>query len=171
MVFSSMQLVEYFLWKNIKDKKKNEFYSKMGFLVILLEPLSAINMIENNILLKNNLIYSYLFITFIYLLFNYKNINFKTSINKKGFLQWNWLEPVNLYKLKSYFFIFWTFFLFFSCFLTKDWFIIFIGLFSYLYSLYSYKLHDTFGTYWCYIVNLLWIYVLCWIIYKNYLKN
>ncbi len=101
-----MQLVEYFLWKNIKDKKKNEFYSKMGFLVILLEPLSAINMIENNILLKNNLIYSYLFITFIYLLFNYKNINFKTSINKKGFLQWNWLEPVNLYKLKSYFFYF-----------------------------------------------------------------
>lgn len=172
MVFSSMQLVEYFLWKNIDNKKKNEFYSKIGLLVILLEPLAGINMIENTPL-KINLSFFYLWITFIYLLLNYKNINFSTTIGKKGFLKWNWLDVIypNQNIIHSFYFILWTFFLFYSCYLTKDWIILVIGIFTYLYSWYNYTKYDAFGTYWCYIVNFIWICVIIQIIYKNFILN
>ncbi len=168
MVFSSMQLIEYFLWKNLKDKKKNEFYSKLGFLVILLEPLSSLNLIENNYKLRNLLMILYLLITIIFLYFNYHKIDFQTNIGKKGFLNWKWL---NAFNISSFiYFIIWNIFFFSGVILSKDILIIFFAIFTNVYSWYNYKVHDTFGTYWCSIVNVLWIYVIFWIIYKNYKK-
>ncbi len=170
MVFSSMQLIEYFLWKNIDNPRKNEFYSKLGLFVILLEPLAGINMIKN-LPLKINLSSFYLIMTFIYLLFHYKNINFKTTIGKKGFLKWNWLETIgsNQNMIHNLYFILWTILLFYSCFLTKDWIIIGVGIFTYLYSWYNYTKYEAFGTYWCYIVNFIWICIILQIIYKNFI--
>ena len=172
MVFSSMQFIEYFLWKNIDNPKKNELYSKLGLFVILLEPLAAINMIEK-IPLKNHLSSFYLIMTFIYLLFHYKNINFKTTIGKKGFLKWDWLETIgsNQNMIHNLYFIIWTIILFYSCYLTKDWIIIGIGIFTYLYSWYNYTKYEAFGTYWCYIVNFIWICIILQIIYKNFILN
>ncbi len=45
LLFSSMQLVEYYLWNNLNNKDKNTFYSKLGYLVIALEPLFALFMV------------------------------------------------------------------------------------------------------------------------------
>jgi hypothetical protein len=169
IVFSMIQLVEYFLWKNLNDKKKNEFYSKMGFLVILLEPLAAINMIQN-IQIKNYSIFIYLIVTFIYLYFNYKNIDFTTTIGKKGYLHWNWLEKFNINNKYTYYYILWTFFIIFGSLLSKDFIIFIIGLLTYLFSWYNLSTDNSFSSYWCSIANILWFYVIFWIIYKNYKK-
>ncbi len=169
MVFSSMQLIEYFLWKNINNKKSNELFSKLGFLVILLEPLSSLNLIENNIILRNNLIYFYLFITILFLIFYYKKINFSTTIGKKGFLNWHWLEAFNTPSIL--YFLLWSILFFIGLLLSKDYFIFIFGLLTYIYSWYNYKKHDTFGTYWCSIVNILWLYVIFWVIYHKIIKK
>ena len=42
LLFSSMQLVEYYLWTYLNAEDKNNFYSKVGYLVIALEPLFAL---------------------------------------------------------------------------------------------------------------------------------
>ncbi len=166
LVFSNIQLIEYFLWKNINNKKNNEFYSKLGYLNITLEPIAACLLIDNLKLRYSSLILStllFIIYTFIY----YKKIDFSTSISKNGFLQWNSLK---FYDHGFYYSIIWFLFFFGGIFLSKDIFIISISLLTFIYTLYNLSKHNGFASYWCSISNLLWLYVIGWIIYKNYKK-
>jgi hypothetical protein len=47
LVFSQMQLVEYFLWKNLNNKSQNLFWSNMGRYVVWGEMFAAANVITN----------------------------------------------------------------------------------------------------------------------------
>ncbi len=166
LVFSNIQLIEYFLWKNINNKKNNEFYSKLGYLNITLEPIAACLLIDNLKLRYSSLIISTL-LFIIYTLIYYKKIDFSTSISKNGFLQWNSLK---FYDHGFYYSIIWFLFFFGGIFLSKDIFIISISLLTFIYTLYNLSKHNGFASYWCSISNLLWLYVIGWIIYKNYKK-
>jgi hypothetical protein len=164
LVFSCIQLVEYFLWKNLNNSFMNSLFSKIGFFVILLETLFSLNLIQNDIIRKK-LIYFYLFITFVFLTFNYKYFNFSTSVGTKGFLNWHWLKSFNTSFIL--FFTAWTLLFFIGLFLSGDYVMFAFGIFTFAYSWFNRKKNDTFGTHWCSISNAVWLYVLIWVLKNN----
>ena len=44
---SFMQLVEFFIWRNIKNTRKNIFYSKIAELVLVSQPVFSLLTIQN----------------------------------------------------------------------------------------------------------------------------
>ncbi len=166
IIFSNIQLIEYFLWKNLKDKKNNEFYSKLGYLNIFLEPIGACLLIDN-IQIRYFSILLYILLFSIYYLFNYKQIDFSTTLSKNGFLQWNSLSIENNH---IYYAIIWFIFFFGGILLSKDLFIMGVTFSTFIFTVYNITKHNSFASYWCSISNILWFYVLGWIIYKNYKK-
>ncbi len=168
LVFSQMQLVEYFLWTNLNNKKNNEFYSKVGLFNICIQPIAALLMIDN-FKLKIYSILIYL-IFLIYFFYNYYNtIDFHTKIGIKGSLHWVWLPTE--YNMKTAQFSFaWFFFFLLGVFLSKDLILITFVISTIIFSMYNSFLNYKFASYWCSISNLIWIYVLLYIVYQQYKK-
>lgn len=102
---SLMQLVEYFLWSDLKCTGINQTTSKIGillnhfqpvvFLIINMLYLESNNNLNQNILIILNVIYS------IYVMYDYKRFldekNFCVKPNKKGHLDWTWKHNFNYF--------------------------------------------------------------------------
>jgi hypothetical protein len=154
--FTSIQLLEYFLWKNINDKKINELLSKIGLILIFFQIFLLCYFDKNNAIF----LYLYSLIIIIFIIFELKNVKFETVVGENGHLSWLWLDfniywliiilsfyiitNMNLYKIQFYF--------------------ITITLIISFYYYYQYK---TWGTMWCYLSNIIWIYL---IIYSIIIK-
>jgi hypothetical protein len=158
LLFSSMQLVEYYLWKNIKNQSKNRFYSIIGHIILTLEPLFALIMIQNNYITQS-LIYFYIFFTILFNFIYHHKINFYTTIGQNGHLDWQFTRNIG-----NFYGFVWFSLLFFGVFMSKD--IVFIlgGIFTLLYSIIIEKNNNTFTSLWCYLTNIAWIYIILWVI-------
>ena len=155
-VFSFMQFIEYMLWKNLNNPIQNELWSKIAILSLLVQPLASINIIKNYNLKVGFFIF-YLFFLSYYLVILLTNKlssnNFKTTIGKNKHLSWNWLE-VNIIII-----LIWCFFLLAPLFIEKYYIFGFIGLITFLSSLYFYD-QKTFGSMWCWSANIIWIIII-----------
>jgi len=146
--FVSMQLVEYFAWGNLNDKKMNRFLSQIGLFLIVIQPVLftlSHYIIEKQI--KTVLIASY----FIFILFCvfYFPIDFSMNKAPNGHLAWNWLRfhPIIIFIWVAYcfgLFLYENRYFEFSVYL-----IIFLAIF------YTYYKTNTWGSLWCWISNLL----------------
>ncbi len=154
LLFSSMQLVEYYLWNNINDEKKNRFYSIIGYIIILLEPLFALFMVTHLPITKF-LITFYLLYIILFTYFKYKKINFITHIGNNGHLDWQFIKNFgNLH------YIIWFSLFYFGIFMTKNIVYIIFAIFTLLYSLYKTNYDSTSNSLWCYYSNIIWIYII-----------
>ena len=146
--FSSLQLVEYFAWENLNDKKMNKFLSQIGlFLIFIQVPLFIIypDNVETN--LKKLLIAIYL-IFFLFIYFYYP-IQFSMHKAANGHLAWDWLN------FPTYIIFIWLSFILGLIFYKKEYLnfcIYFIIIFSIYYTYYK---TNTWGSLWCWISNLL----------------
>ena len=100
---SLMQLVEYFLWSDLKCTGINQTTSKIGILLNHFQPvvlliislfyLESNKSLDFNIIILINIIYS------IYVIYVYKRFldekNFCVKPNKKGHLDWTWKHNFN----------------------------------------------------------------------------
>ena len=57
---ASIQLIEFFLWRNLKNKKINELLTSFALYIIIIEPLTIMLMIPNKIIVIS-IILCYLF--------------------------------------------------------------------------------------------------------------
>ena len=152
--FFSMQLIEYFLWKKLKNKYWNHFFSIIGFILIIL--LSGFSIYGNDN--KYTLYVLILYFLFVFYVLFTIHIEFNTTIAPNKHLAWNWL------KLPLYIFIIWTLFFMYSSIYSiynsnyTNIKIIIFTAFIYLFSLYFYYDSNTFGTIWCWIANANAIY-------------
>jgi hypothetical protein len=145
--FISIQLVEYFTWKNINDKKMNTFLSQIGLFLILIQPPLFILSRKITHKLKAFLIGLYSFFT-IFCILNYTiDFSMKRAIN--GHLAWNWLNfPIIIILI-------WVSFSFGLILYEGRYieFIVYLLLFLVIY--YTYYKYNTWGSLWCWIANLL----------------
>lgn len=90
-LFVSMQLLEYFIWKNINNKKVNEQLSRVGLIIILLQMFFFVLIIENPTYRYGMMMlyFIYVFITYFYKKW-YSPIVYKTIANRH--LSWEWLS-------------------------------------------------------------------------------
>jgi hypothetical protein len=150
--FSSMQFIEYKLWKNISDKSANEFWSKVGFAAIFLQPYIAINIVEKYTL--RNVLFLIYTLFLLITIYTHLVINFTTTVGPNKHLAWNWLDfsfPICLI---------WTLFIAIPFLLEKNY-IVFVGVIvSFFVSYYLYAKDKTFGSMWCWVANIAWVLVI-----------
>ena len=155
----AIQLFEYFLWKNIDNKKMNRLLSIIGLIIILSQPFFSILTFEDKNK-KNKYLLFYLFFILCIILFTLKKINFSTSV-KNGHLQWNWL------KLSCLGFFMYMYLLFIPLSNINR----IYGLSLLFLSLYNYNNDNTWGSMWCYWSNIVFLFFLVTILIIKPLKE
>lgn len=152
--FISMQLIEFFIWRNLEDKKLNKLFSILGTFLLIIQPIASLMMLKNKkIRLKMLAFYSIpAFIYFIYLL-NFHN--FYTEVSQNGHLKWHWSISNNKITIPV---IFYLYFLLYSIFVNKHYFLMTYSLFLLLSLYYLYRRDESVNSIWCWAVNTLMLY-------------
>jgi hypothetical protein len=153
---AGVQLAEFFLWRNLKNKSLNETFSRVIANLIAIQPATIMLMIPDQSL-RYGMLASYIFYIVGYVLYKsfYKPVKFYTSVGENGHLNWEWAN----YKNYEDFFFFITIGFYVAALLSINNFL--IALFSFItltISLIAYLKHDTFGTMWCWSSNLFMLY-------------
>jgi len=155
--FVLMQLVEFFLWRNLNNKYYNYIFSVFGLFLITVQPFFSLLIIKN-LYIRNVLSSVYIipaFSFFLYQLAFNKNIN--TSLTKNGHLHWNWAN-INNKVLFNVLLGVWLFFLGFSFLYEKIYYLLIFGIISYIISLYTFSKDGSYESIWCWSINILFLY-------------
>jgi hypothetical protein len=142
-----MQLIEYFLWKNLENKKLNYFYSLLGQLLVAIQPIASLLLLTNPVL-KIQMIAAYsAFVLGIF--FTHEKI-FKTSV-QNGHLKWTWVP------IQYYMYFIWLFFLMFSFFMNRYYTAMGVALFLFAITFFT-SSSGTGGSLWCWTINFSMIF-------------
>ena len=148
-----MQLVEFFLWRNLNNPFYNKIFSTLGVLLLMFQPFMSLLTLEDPSLRKS-LIAVYSISTAIYFIYTLLTHNIHTTVSKKNNLLWNWNNRNN----SVFVLVFYTFFLCFPVFIRKYYLFFFMILITLLVSLYYYSKDSTTGSMWCWIANIISLY-------------
>jgi len=146
---AAIQLVEFFLWRNLHNKPINKLFSRIASYVILSQPFTLIFMI-NKPLMKKILLLLYGIFIIIHNIFLAPRLN--TTVGVNGHLSWDWLNCKPIFLFTGL-----LFYLVPLLFIDKPVlsFFIIILLFT---TLISYFRYNTFGTMWCWVSNFILLY-------------
>jgi hypothetical protein len=153
--FSSMQLVEYFLWKNLNNKRGNEFWSKVGFLLIALQPVVSLLATEDQT--TRNVGLGLYILGAVFLLTVVKplgTIDFSSHRAPNGHLAWNWIDFPKLVLLA------YVVFQFISLFFNKRYLRFGLQMTTVALIYLTYIQSGTWGSMWCWISNGVGLYLL-----------
>ena len=145
--FCSMQLIEYFLWRNLDNKRLNYIYSLIGQILVAIQPVASLLLLTNPLLRVQMICLYSLYVASI--LFTHKKI-FKTSI-QNGHLKWSWV-PMNY----TIYFV-WLFFLMFSFIVNHNYLAILFAMFLFAIT-YVHADTGTGGSLWCWTINVSMIF-------------
>jgi len=149
--FIFMQLIEFFIWRNINNKFYNNVFSIMATLLIFIQPVFSI-MIIRNIQMRNILLILYLLLAIPFSIYKYLTINIHSVISESGHLRWNFFE------FTPFILIIWLFFLLIGLIYEKKWVGVGIGVILACISYYNYKNDNTIESMWCWLVNSIMFY-------------
>lgn len=163
-LFSMMQLAEYFIWTNLHDRYWNGFFSKFGLLILALEPIASMFLMAPGAK-RNYIMAAYIAFLFLVLLIYYPWSPY-TIQAKNGHLQWMWQGHIH----PSVNFIWLTFFLL-PLFLSGKYWIAIPGVITVLITLATYWKDQTWGSMWCWIANISWLFVIGFIALNKCIKG
>jgi hypothetical protein len=149
-----MQLIEFFLWRNLNNKELNKLFSFLGIFLLLLQPVASL-MLLKDLDLRNKMLALYIIPAFSYFIYEFTNKDFLTVVSKTGHLKWDWID---LRGNKQIILIAWLFFLFFSIFYNKYYLALAYTVVILIISLYSYRKDGSFGSLWCWSINALMLF-------------
>lgn len=143
--FCTMQLIEYFLWTHLTNKKLNYIFSVLGQCLVAIQPIVSLFLLTN-VRLRQIMIFLYsIFVSIIFV--THKQI-FKTTI-ENGHLKWTWV-PIH-----TYLYFIWMFFLMFSFVINQYFIAIFAAIFLFII---TYTSNGTGGSLWCWSINFSMIF-------------
>lgn len=148
----SIQLAEFFIWRNINNKKYNHLFSVITMIILHMQPIASL-MILSNTYLRNSLLAAYLMIIIPSAIYKLSTKYIYSVIGKSGHLRWNFYDlypPLDL--------LVWLFFFLFSFFYEKKWVGIVFGISTLILSYANYYQYHTMGSMWCWSVNSAMIY-------------
>jgi hypothetical protein len=162
MSFISMQLVEYFAWGNLKNKDIISFLSKIGLLLIFIQPI-----IIHEEPLPTNLFYPFIgfYIAFLAIVFTIfhpiQNINFTMHKASNGHLAWDWLEVPHIVAF------IWFGFLGFPLLYNQNYIPLLLLLITFIACYILYIKTSTWGSMWCWIANGLSVFLIARVFAKE----
>ena len=166
--FITMQLIEFFIWRNIDNKKINNLLSIVGALLLLIQPIASLLMLKDDSL-KYKLITLYSIIAFPYFIYyNYYN-EINTEVSRLGHLKWNWRNKTGI---DTVLYILWFVVLFFPLLVNKNYQALIYVLFLLAITFYSFLQDGSEGSLWCWTINSAMIYyafnLLIWLPFKEH---
>lgn len=157
--FMSMQAVEYKLWTVGGNRGMNRLWSIIGFLLVIIQPLlSVLRMQDPNIKdTRDHLLALYAFYLVVLIAWYAPRKTFLTEVAPSGHLRWKWAQATGVENvvLLIHFLIFFIPYLYVSSHLSTAF---FMG--SLIFSLIFYSRDGTWGSMWCWVVNVACVY--CW---------
>lgn len=151
--FISIQLAEFFLWRNINDKFYNYVFSIVIIIILTIQPICSL-LLLTNLALRNTMLilYSVIIIPYtIYFMSVYKN----ATITSHGHLKWN----TNITSNSTFFSCIWVFFFLFSLFVEKYYICLSFAILLIIISFYGYYKEGAFGTMWCWLANTVFLFL------------
>lgn len=154
---AAVQLVEYFLWKNLKNPSMNAFLSKINAFVIAMQPLILVLMIPKQAL-RRGMVLAYAVCALLFFVLKKAPIWFHTSVAPNGHLSWDWIN------YKGYWLpLFVLFFYGVSMLSINNFklslFILALVAVSFI-NYYKYNKYQTVGSMWCWSGNLFSLFLL-----------
>ena len=149
--FIFMQLIEFFIWKNINNPFLNHVFSTMGTFLIFIQPIFSI-MIIKNIQIRNILLILYLLLAIPFSIYKYLSKHIHSVVSESGHLRWKFFE------ITPFILLIWLFFLLFGLIYEQKWVGFGFGLILVCVSYYNYKNDHTMGSMWCWLINSIMFY-------------
>ena len=170
MSFILMQLIEYFIWINIKNPLYNSIFTALATLLLIFQPIAS-TMIISDYTVKKRLLQSYLLFIVLLLIYRFDIKFLNSSVSNLNHLRWNTAFSVK-YVSDIIGFIIWLFFFLFPLFYSGNTFALMFGLFTLMLTTYNYYKDDTVGSMWCWIVNMVMIYYAAYLLlYLPFVKR
>ena len=160
-VIVSMQFVEFVLWRNLKNTKVNELFSKIGLFALVLQPFASLMLIKN-VSERKNMILFYGIPASIYFLYNLIFHKFRTLQDTNGHLIWDWTERSNITKYITS--PFWLFFFYYGLLSSGLYFLSIASFILFIIMYYNYYTYGSSGSMWCWVVNIIMLYYLAKIV-------
>lgn len=155
--FISMQLIEFFIWRNINNPFYNHIFSTMAAMLIFVQPIVSL-MTVSDISLRNKLLLAYCVFFIPYFTYKFFTNNMKSQVSNRGHLVWLFFDTNMLL------FMGWLFFFLFSFIYTQNFHGFLFGMVLFLISYYNYYKDKTIGSMWCWVVNSSMIYYACYLL-------
>jgi len=157
-----MQLVEYVIWTYGKNPSINFYTSIVAAGLLFIQPIASI-LTVSNVSLRNIFLATYIGIGALYELITRLTTTdtlcdtYRMYEGAQGHLVWNWLKPSmsTTIGLCMYFF-----FLLVPSIISKRWDFLVVALVTLLISLYGYYKYHTWGSMWCWTVNII-VIIIC----------
>jgi hypothetical protein len=147
MSVNSMQLIEFFTWKNLNDKEKIRFLSQLGLFIVFIQvPLRILTF--DNIATKIKAFIMCLYLVFSAFVAYYLPIDFSMHKAQNGHLAWNWLN------FPMYVHVIWLSFMLGMLFYAKEYLYFGINIIIVSAIYYSYYKTNTWGSLWCWLIVL-----------------
>lgn len=171
MSFISIQLVEYFAWKNLSNPLTIRLVSIVGLSLIILQPFASLINITTNPKWRVILLSAYtLFILMTFLWIKpLMSIEFKMSRADNGHLRWHWLEGFPIYVI-----VLWCAFFLVRNIFEKEYIAIVVQVIVISVIYMTYVSSGTWGSLWCWIANVVSFYIIYKVFSKDicgYIKN
>jgi len=154
-VFFSIQLIEFFIWRNIKNKFYNHFFSLLVTIIIFFQPIFSL-MILSNKKLRNILLIIYSSIAIPFSAYHLFKDNPQSVTSKNGNLIWKLFDIDD--NTRPIMWIFWLFFFSFSLIYEKKWTMFLFGLITLCIVCYNYLNDNSYASMWCWTSNSIMIY-------------
>lgn len=156
--FILMQLIEFFIWRNINNPLSNKIFTILATLLLLVQPI-ATNMLfpVKYKMIQQSMLFIYLLLVIPFASYRFMTKNIHSSVSRLGHLEWNMLVDNDTIEGNALMAIWLIFFLVPLFYQEKKYGLIFGGL-TLLVMVYNYYMDKTVGSMWCWIVNSIMLF-------------
>jgi hypothetical protein len=157
--FIFMQLIEFFIWKNINNPVLNTFFSNLASILLVIQPMASIMLLPNNIRIYAMIPYLLLAIPFC--IYRYNTKEQSSSVTKLHHLHWNTI----LYNDEPLIVIIWLCFFLLPLLYRGSILGFLFSTITLLIIMYNYYKDRSFGSMWCWVVNIVMIYFAAYLLF------
>ena len=162
MSFILMQLLEYFIWRNINNAYYNNIFSLCASFIIVVQPVASLMMLTNETL-KTSMIFMYLFLAIPYSIYQYSINKIYSSVTPMGHLNWHFFNG-NLIETICKWLVYLFFFLF-SLFYNGNYVGLIFGISILSLSIYNYYKDVSITSMWCWLINSIMVYYAVYLLF------
>jgi len=153
--FILMQLIEFFIWRNINNKYYNNLFSILAISLLVIQPIASIMIIKTTTM-RNGLLFVYLLLAIPYSIYQFSTKKIHTIVSKNGYLDWYFFN-------NSFLVLFiWFFCVFFSIIYEKIWSLVIFSIIALIICFIKYRYSA--GSMWCWAINSIMIYYITYLL-------
>jgi hypothetical protein len=156
MSFILMQLIEYFIWRNVNDPIYNNLFTILASILLFMQPIASGMLITNNNV-RSKFLNLYLIGAIPLLIYRFMTKKINSTITPLKHLNWN-LAIFDNFIIDQLLLLVWFIFFLFPLFYQGELFAFLFGFLTLIVITYNYYKDGSVGSMWCWIVNSIMLY-------------